>query len=77
MSEEIKERRCLTCKKRLIDGIIPICPRCKLKGSNGIAKIGTRVAVAGTIAWTGYNALSSLFSNQKDDQNQDQENGDA
>lgn len=77
MSEELKERRCLTCKKKLIGGKLPICPRCKLTGTNGVKKIGTRVAGGAAIAIVGYKALSDLRSNSEDDQNQNQDNGDV
>ena len=74
MSGEIKERRCLTCKKRLIDGIIPICPRCKLTGTKGVKKVGGWVAGIGV--GIGVTA-AALSSNSKDDNNQDQNNGNA
>lgn len=32
MNENRKERRCIFCKKMLIDEKIPFCIRCKLKG---------------------------------------------
>ncbi|SCY77127.1 hypothetical protein SAMN02910292_02859 [Lachnospiraceae bacterium XBB2008] len=34
MDEEIKDRRCKTCGKKLIDEKLPICLRCRLKGRN-------------------------------------------
>lgn len=48
--KEEKERRCLTCKKRLLDEKIPICLRCRLRGRNysgkGVEIVGSIVAVA-------------------------------
>lgn len=52
MDEEVKERKCKTCGKRLIDEKLPICLRCRLKGRNtavrvGEIVVGTVFAVAG------------------------------
>ena len=48
--KEEKERRCLTCKKRLLDEKIPICLRCRLRGRNysgkGVEIVGSIAAVA-------------------------------
>lgn len=48
MSNE-KERRCLTCKKLLLDEKIPICLRCKLQGRNYAGESG---AIIGSLAIT-------------------------
>lgn len=45
MNDEIKEKRCKFCGKLLIGEKIPICRRCKLKGS----KVGQRVGIVGMI----------------------------
>ena len=52
MDEEVKERKCKTCGKRLIDEKLPICLRCRLKGRNTAGRVseiavGTVLAVAG------------------------------
>ena len=35
-----KERRCLTCKKLLLDEKFPVCLRCRLQGRNGAGNVG-------------------------------------
>lgn len=55
-----KERRCLTCKKLLLDEKMPICLRCRLRGRNyagkggqiigglAITALGTKAAIDNT-----------------------------
>lgn len=76
MSEETKVRRCLMCKKKLIDEFLPICPRCKLKGINGAKKtvrVLTGAAIVGGGVAVAYNNLSK--DEQENDTNND--NGEA
>lgn len=52
MDEVAQEKRCLTCKKKLIDESIPICLRCRLKGRNYVGTgaevaLGTAITVFG------------------------------
>lgn len=39
-----KEKRCLTCGKRLLDENLPICLRCRLQGRNTTVKVGEFLA---------------------------------
>jgi len=50
---EEKERRCLTCKKRLLDEKIPICLRCRLRGRNYSGKGVEIVGGIATVAVSG------------------------
>lgn len=77
MSKEIKVRRCIKCKKKLIDEIVPICPRCKLKGVDGAKKalpILTSLAIIGGSAAAAYNNLSN---NEQEDDTNNNDNGEA
>ena len=56
MDEEVKERKCKTCGKRLIDEKLPICLRCRLKGRNNAGKVG-EIAVGTVLAIAGGKAL--------------------
>jgi hypothetical protein len=53
MNEPIKERRCKSCGKLLLDEKLPFCSRCVLEGRNKAGKIsgvvtGLAVAVLST-----------------------------
>lgn len=41
MEEEQKVRRCIYCKKMLLDEKLPFCLRCRLEGRNMAGKIGS------------------------------------
>lgn len=47
MGEETKERKCISCGKKLLDEKLPLCLRCRLEGRNTTAKV---VEAVGTIA---------------------------
>lgn len=40
MDEDIKERRCKSCEKLLLDEKLPFCKRCALAGRNKAGQIG-------------------------------------
>lgn len=40
MDDEVKERKCKTCGKRLLDEKLPICLRCRLNGRNVVGRVG-------------------------------------
>ena len=46
MGEEAKERKCISCGKKLLDEKLPLCLRCKLEGRNTTVKVAE---VVGTI----------------------------
>ncbi len=46
MDEEIKERKCMTCGKKLLDEKLPFCLRCRLKGRNNVGRAGEVVGGA-------------------------------
>lgn len=39
MNEEKKEKRCIACKKLLINKKLPLCRRCCLEGRNKVVQI--------------------------------------
>ena len=47
MGEETKERKCISCGKKLQDEKLPLCLRCRLEGRNTTANV---MEVAGAIA---------------------------
>lgn len=50
MDEEIKKRRCKSCKKLLLDEKLPFCKRCTLEGRNkAVQAVGIIIAVASPI----------------------------
>lgn len=65
MEEEVKERKCKTCGKRLIDEKIPICLRCRLTGRNNVGKVSGIVGMV--LAVTGGKALIDQNQNRNDD----------
>lgn len=75
MKEAKQERRCLKCKKKLIDEKVPICPRCALEGTGAVKKAG-KVAAGAAAGIAAFAAASTIFGNKKDDQedNQAQDN---
>ena len=44
MAEEVKERKCKKCGKKLLDEKLPICLRCRLKGRNKFGRVGEGAA---------------------------------
>lgn len=62
MDEEVKERKCKTCGKRLIDEKLPICLRCRLKGRNTAGRVG-EIAVGTVLAVAGGKALIDQSQN--------------
>ena len=64
MDEEVKERKCKTCGKRLIDEKLPICLRCRLKGRNTAGRVG-EIAVGTVLAIASGKAL--IDQNQNND----------
>lgn len=46
MSEETKERKCISCGKKMLDEKLPFCLRCRLEGRNTTVKVGE---IVGTI----------------------------
>ncbi len=58
MSGENKDRKCISCDKKLLDEKLPICLRCRLKGRNTTVKV---VEVVGTmiVAVGGANAIKN------------------
>lgn len=62
MEEEMKIRRCLFCKKKLLDEKVPICLRCKLSGRNKVGKGG---AILTTTALTYFQIRNAVDSNSK------------
>lgn len=40
MSKKNEEKRCLVCKKILLDEKMPVCLRCKLQGRNAAGNVG-------------------------------------
>lgn len=64
MDEEVKERKCKTCGKRLIDEKLPICLRCRLKGRNTAGRV-CEIAVGTVLAVAGGKAL--IDQNQNND----------
>ena len=64
MSDE-KERRCLTCKKLLLeDEKMPICLRCRLRGRNYAGKGGQIIGGLVIAAFGGKAAIDSTKSKQ-------------
>lgn len=50
MDEEIKKRRCKSCKKLLLDEKLPFCKRCTLEGRNKAGQfVGAITAVGGLL----------------------------
>jgi hypothetical protein len=45
-----KEKRCITCGKRLLDENLPICLRCRLQSRNTTVKVGEVLAGAAITA---------------------------
>ena len=41
-------KKCIFCKKTLIDEKIPVCPRCRRKGKDGAKGVGVFALTAGT-----------------------------
>lgn len=70
-----KERRCLACNKKLIDGFVPICPRCKLKGTGTLKKGGKFVAGAAAVVVT--TAIASNGKKEKDSTKNQTDNGNS
>lgn len=66
MSEENKERRCISCGKLLLDEKIPVCRRCRLEGRDKAGKVGGAV---GGVAMTILSA-SALINNNTDNNGQ-------
>lgn len=60
MEENTSQKRCIKCKKILIDEKIPLCKRCRLEIRNTALKVG---AVAGGALFV----LGSVFSNDKNE----------
>ncbi|MCM1220434.1 MAG: hypothetical protein NC548_38710 [Lachnospiraceae bacterium] len=44
MNETVKERRCKSCGKLLLDEKLPFCKRCVLEGRNKAGKVGGAVS---------------------------------
>ena len=57
MNEEIKERRCKSCGKKLIDEKIPFCLRCTLNGRDKTKKI---LGITGTVTFLGRAGMSKM-----------------
>lgn len=49
MSEDVKEKKCIFCGKKMLDEKLSFCLRCRLEGRNTTAKV---VEVIATVAAT-------------------------
>ncbi len=62
-----KEKKCIVCKKKLIDEKIPICLRCKLSGKKKASNIGKKVAGIGA----GVVAVATIIGNIQNNSDED------
>ena len=62
-----KEKKCIVCKKKLIDEKIPICLRCKLSGKKKASNIGKKVV--GVVAVT--TIIGNIQNNSDEDLDSD------
>lgn len=68
------ERRCKSCKKLLLDEIIPLCRRCRLAHRNTAVQFGEVVsglAIASTDAIAYVKSKKTDISSSKDENNEE------
>lgn len=57
--EEMKIKKCLMCKKTLLDEKVPICLRCRLSGRDKSVKAGTGLVAGLYSAYQIYNLIGN------------------
>lgn len=62
-----KEKKCIVCKKKLIDEKIPICLRCKLSGKKKASNIVKKAAEIGA----GVVAVTTIIGNIQNNSDED------
>lgn len=63
-----KERRCLTCKKLLLDEKFPICLRCRLQGRNEAGNVGKVIGGIALVISGAKAAIEQTKTNNDDEE---------
>ncbi len=69
-----KEKKCLFCKKKLIDETVHICLRCRLEGRDNV--VGLALVLGGGVALKFFSDKAQGDANSDDDSDSDSDDED-